>query len=63
MPKETFIQKFARKRLEPIIDNLLYACFYHYVQCTGNPTHLTFDKYAIIIRDLLNSNVVVKEEA
>ena len=61
MSKETFMQKFARKRLEPIIDNLLYACFYHYVDCTGNPNHLTFENYAVIIRDLLNSNVVVKE--
>ena len=61
MPRESFIQKLARKRLEPVIDNLLYACFHHYVDSTGNPDMLTFEKYAIIIRDLLNSNVLDKE--
>ena len=52
--KPSFLHKRIEKTLTPIIDKVLYACFYFYVDTTGNKDGLTYDDYCLCIRDLLN---------
>lgn len=59
--KKPFMTRLIEKRLNSVLDNLLYACFYYYVDTTGNPNNLTFDSYCVIIRDLLKCNLDRKE--
>lgn len=59
--KKPFMTRLIEKRIEPIIDNLLYTCFYYYVDSTGNPNKLTFESYCSIIRDLLKCSIDRKE--
>ena len=59
--KPSFIQKRIEKTLTPIIDKVLYACFYFYVDTTGNKDGLTYDDYCFCIRDLLNKESEEKE--
>lgn len=51
--KPSFLQKRIEKTLTPIIDKVLYASFYFYVDTTGNKDMLTYDDYCLCIRDLL----------
>lgn len=55
--KKSFLEKRLDNLIEPIIDKLLYACFYQFVETTGNPNNILYDEYCIIIRDLLNCNL------
>lgn len=57
--KKTFMQKMVEKRISPIIDNLLYTCFYHFKENTDS--NITFNDYQIIIKNLLQCNIDRKE--
>ena len=58
--KKPFMQKLVEKRIAPIIDNLMYTCFYHYKDSTGS--NITFVEYQVIIRDLLKCNIDRKDD-
>lgn len=52
--KKSFLQRRLEKVVSPVVNNLLYACFYHLKN--NYDTDLTFDDYCKLIRNYLKES-------